>query len=144
MSTNTGGKLFALQFYVQFDGAMRETQVLNSSAAGGKDLKENWRTQGTNHAILLIYGCNTVAASGGWRRLLVSSGSAALDEARVEADVSDVVSVEQPGEEALQAQAVAAVGARAVLPLEHTRRRTGSLSRHQYFKALLKEIFLKI
>lgn len=58
------------------------------------------------------------AASERWRRPLVSSGSAALDEARVEADVSDVVSVEQPGEEALQAQAVAAVGARAVLPLE--------------------------
>lgn len=54
----------------------------------------------------------------GTRARLASSGSAALDEARVEADVSDVVSVEQPGEEALQAQAVAAVGARAVLPLQ--------------------------
>lgn len=51
---------------------------------------------------------------------LLSSRPAALDEARVEADVSDVVSVEQPGEEALQAQAVAAVGAGAVLPLQHT------------------------
>lgn len=49
-----------------------------------------------------------------------ASRSAALDESRVEADVSDVVPVEQPGEEALQAQAVAAVGARAVLPLQHS------------------------
>lgn len=48
------------------------------------------------------------------------SGPAALDEARVQADVSDVVSVEQPGEEALQAQAVAAVRTGAVLPLKHT------------------------
>lgn len=54
------------------------------------------------------------------RLRLACSGSAALDEARIEADVSDVVSVEQPGEEALQAQAVAAVGARSVLPLQHT------------------------
>lgn len=52
------------------------------------------------------------------------SGPAALDEARVQADVPDVVSVQQPGEEALQAQTVAAVGTRAVLPLQ--RRRTGS------------------
>lgn len=47
------------------------------------------------------------------------SGPAALDEARVQADVPDVVSVQQPGEEAFQAQAVAAVGTRAVLPLQN-------------------------
>lgn len=47
------------------------------------------------------------------------SGAAALDEARVQADVSDVMSVQQPGEEALQAQSVAAVRTRAILPLKH-------------------------
>lgn len=47
--------------------------------------------------------------------------SAALDEPWVQADVSYVVSVQQPGEEALQAQAVTSVRAGAELPLKHTR-----------------------
>lgn len=51
----------------------------------------------------------------------VCSGSAALDESWVQADVSDVMSVQQPGEETLQAQTVTAVRTRAVLPLKHTK-----------------------
>lgn len=73
-----------------------------------------------------------------------SSRSAALDEARVEADVSDVVSVEQPGEEALQAQSVAAVGARAVLPLEHTPPHNVTFTSSMLRFIEKKKIFLKI
>lgn len=50
----------------------------------------------------------------------VCSRSAALDESWVQADVSDVMSVQQPGEETLQTQTVTAVRTRAVLPLKHT------------------------
>lgn len=49
----------------------------------------------------------------------VCSGSAALDESGVQADVSDVMSVQQPSEETLQTQAITAVRTRAVLPLKH-------------------------
>lgn len=73
-----------------------------------------------------------------------SSRSAALDEARVQADVSDVVSVEQPREEALQAQAVAAVGARAVLPLEHTQPPRNFSFTTSVLGFMKKEIFPKI
>lgn len=57
------------------------------------------------------------------------SGSAALDESRVQADVSDVVSVQQPGEETLQTQTITAVRTRAILPLKHTQRQR-SLLKH--------------
>lgn len=50
------------------------------------------------------------------------SGSAALDESRVQADVSDVVSVQQPGEETLQTQTITAVRTRAILPLKRTQK----------------------
>ena len=54
-------------------------------------------------------------------RVRVCSGPAARDEAGVQAHVSDVVAVQQPGEEPLQAQAVPPMGTGAVLPLEtHT------------------------
>ena len=52
--------------------------------------------------------------------LCVRSGSAALDESGIQADVSDVMSVQHPGEETLQTQTVTAVRTRAVLPLKHT------------------------
>ena len=56
----------------------------------------------------------------------VCSGPAALDEAGVQAHVSDVVAVQQPCEEALQTQTVPPVGTGAVLPLEtHTHTHTG-------------------
>lgn len=44
-------------------------------------------------------------------------GSTTFEEARVEADVADVVSLQQPAEEALQAQPVAAVRDRPELTL---------------------------
>ena len=44
--------------------------------------------------------------------------SASLDEPGVEADVPDVWSVEQPRQKALQAESIAAMGARAILPLQ--------------------------
>ena len=47
----------------------------------------------------------------------VCSGSAALDESWVQADVSDVMSVQQPGEETLQTQTVTTVRTCAILPL---------------------------
>lgn len=50
----------------------------------------------------------------------VCSGSAALDESWVQADVSDVMSVQQPGEETLQTQTVTTVRTCAILPLKHT------------------------
>lgn len=50
----------------------------------------------------------------------VCLGSAALDESWVQADVSDVMSVQQPGEETLQTQTVTAVRTRAVFPLKNT------------------------
>lgn len=49
--------------------------------------------------------------------MCVCSGSAALDESWVQADVSDVMSVQQPGEETLQTQTVTTVRACAVFPL---------------------------
>lgn len=51
----------------------------------------------------------------------VCSRSAALDESRVEADISDVMSVQQPGEETLQTQTVTTMRACAILPLKHTK-----------------------
>lgn len=44
-------------------------------------------------------------------------GRAAVEEARVEADLADVVAVQQPAQEALQAQPVPAVRDRAELAL---------------------------
>lgn len=61
------------------------------------------------------FGCSAC------RRLQrAASGSAALDEARVQAHVSDVVSVQQPGEETLQAEAVTSVRTRPELPLKRS------------------------
>lgn len=54
----------------------------------------------------------------------VRSGSAALDESWVQADVSDVMSVQQPGEETLQTQTITTMRACAVFPLKHTNAHT--------------------
>lgn len=50
----------------------------------------------------------------------VRLGPASLDESWVKADVSDVVPVQQPGQETLETKAVTAVRTRAVLPLNGT------------------------
>lgn len=51
---------------------------------------------------------------------LECSRSATLDEPWVQADISDVMSIQQPGEETLQAQTISAVRTGAVLPLNNT------------------------
>lgn len=52
----------------------------------------------------------------------VCSWSAALDEPWVKTDVSDVMSVQQPGEETLQTQTITTVRTRAVLSLKKDKR----------------------
>lgn len=52
----------------------------------------------------------------------VCSWSAALDEPWVKTDVSDVMSVQQPGEETLQTQTITTVRTRAVLSLKKHKR----------------------
>lgn len=55
----------------------------------------------------------------------VCSWSAALDEPWVKTDVSDVMSVQQPGEETLQTQTITTVRTRAVLSLKKDKRGGG-------------------
>lgn len=57
--------------------------------------------------------------------VFVCSWSAALDEPRVKTDVSDVMSVQQPGEETLQTQTITTVRTRAVLSLKKDKRGGG-------------------
>lgn len=67
----------------------------------------------------------------------VRSGSAALDEAWVQADVSYVMPVQQPGEETLQAQTITSVRACAILSLK---RRHGNVRHLPMIAALLVKI----
>ena len=65
---------------------------------------ENKQATFSRPAIIRMAGRGT----GGSVRMC-ASGPAALDEARIETHVADVVPVQQPGQEALQPKAVSSV-----------------------------------
>lgn len=66
------------------------------------------------------YHSDTISWLPDVRKCVCGLRSAALDEPWIQTDVSDVMSVQQPGEEPLQSQTVTTMRTRAILPLEHT------------------------